>query len=123
MVWSLEALRHQDDGVFRELHFQDRGGIQLQQQFDAIQLQLQGTVSDQNYHRGHCLSGGPCGLFQAEWLLGLVEVVAPGRPGSLWLWCPAGREVGFQSCLRMQGAARTVALVLAEQLQSLDLES
>ena len=93
MVGILEALGHQDDGVFRERHFQDRGGIRLQQQVDAIQLQLHGAAGGQEHHGGGRIAGGPCRLFQAGWRRGLLELALLGRAGSLWLRCPAGRGV------------------------------
>lgn len=81
-----ESFGDQEDGVSLERHLQDRGGLRLQQQVDAIQGQLQGRAGGQEHHGGGGLGGRfQLGLSQGFWARGLlVEAAALGRAGC---WC------------------------------------
>ena len=82
-----ESFGDQEDGVFLERHLQDRGGLRLQQQVDAIQGQLQGRAGGQEHHGGERAASGLGGRFQLWLSQGLrargllVEAAALGRAG------------------------------------------
>lgn len=87
MGGGLEFLGDQQDGVSLERHLQDRSGLRLQQQVDAVQGQLQGAAGSQEHHGGERAAGRPGGLFEVglSQRLGarglVVETAALGRAG------------------------------------------